>query len=872
MPAPCSVVVTGDIVIDRHIYEGERLTLRDNSYRGTHAVEEAGGAALTQRLIGAVFGADAAERRVLWKAGGKRGPAPEVSVCRLGCQLPARIRRREWLTGTASWKPYPKAESKDLFWRVSKAFGYGLRSDGEASRLRLPPDLPPGHDVLVLDDAGDAFRQKTHAGVWYLPEGGTALPKWIVLKLAGPIARGDLWDRLMQCEPRKRLIVVVSARLLRRDDIRLSRGLSWERTVEHLVNGLSHNPAIQPLRNARHLIVTFDGDGAVWVDFSKPGQPARIVFDAAHAEGEWSSTIEGEAFGYQTCLAASVVQAIASMRNEDAEPEFQSAIERGLSAMRSLREEGHGVAVTSTGAVECGYGFPDDRLATEILHPSHRFVRASVPLQPADLSRWSILASFQNPVTPTRPLFGFARQLAVQGDSVLDHAPHLRIGRLLTAGRDEMETLRSLRRIMVAYRDTNAGKKPLSIGVFGEPGSGKSFGVEQLAVGVFGAPGEKAYRGWIEFNLSQFDTPSDLMGAFHQVRDRVLQGLVPVVFWDEFDAKSYKWLQFLLAPMQDGRFQEDQLTHTLGKCVFVFAGGTADTFEEFGPPKKDPAYPQFKLDKGPDFKSRLDGYLNVLGPNSHGADDVFFPVRRALMMRNLLGCGRDDRLDIDNGLLTALLEVPEYKHGARSLGKVLEPFTVARKASHAPLRRSQLPAPNQLSLHLDPDQFHELCSRDLPFKDEDVAQKLAPAIHETWRVIARQESWAPKYDMPFEALPPDIRRSNEAAARRIPDILAIVGLMVESGLATEAEEKAARAQLELHIEPMAEEEHKGWRSNAASEGWRFAELRDDDKRLHNCLRPFHELREFDKEKDRNSVRHFPDFVRLAGFKIVFMRA
>lgn len=660
--------------------------------------------------------------------------------------------------------------------------------------------------------------------------------------------------------------------MLRRDDIRLSRGLSWERTVEHLVHELRQNPAIQPLQQARHLIVTFEGDGAVWIDFSKPDQPAHIVFDARHSEGEWSSRIKGDAFGYQTCMVASIVLTLASMKQEDAEPEFQSAIKRGLSAMRNLREDGHGVAVTSKGAFESGRGFPAVRLANEILHPSHRFVCATVPPQPADLSTWSILASLQNPSAPTRPLFGFARQLAIQGDSVLDHVPHLRIGKLLTAGRDEMETVRSLRRIMVAYRDTNSGKKPLCIGVFGAPGSGKSFGVEQLAVGVFGKPGNESYDGWIEFNLSQFDSPADLIGAFHQVRDRVLQGFVPVVFWDEFDAQSYKWLQFLLAPMQDGHFHEDQVTHTLGKCVFIFAGGTADTFEGFGPKKEDPTFDQFKLAKGPDFKSRLDGYLNVLGPNSRGDDDVFYPVRRALMIRNLLGCGRDDRLDIDGGLLTALLEVPVYKHGARSLGKILEPFTVARKTSHAPLRRSQLPAPNQLSLHMDTDKLHALCSRDLPFKTDEVIQKLAPAIHETFRATARQGGSTPKYDMPFEDLPPDIKRSNEAAARRIPDILALVSLKVEPGAATEAEEKVVRNQLELHLELLAEEEHKGWMANAESDGWRFADVRDDDRRLHNCLRPFHELRESDKEKDRNSVRHFPDFVRLAGFKIAFIGA
>src|SRR5581483_4690165 len=134
--------------------------------------------------------------------------------------------------------------------------------------------------------------------------------------------------------------------------------------------------------------------------------------------------------------------------------------------------------------------------------------------------------------------------------------------------------------------------------------------------GIFGAPGAKAYQGWMEFNLSQFADSRDLIGAFHQVRDRVLQGYTPVVFWDEFDSREYEWLQYLLAPMQDGRFQEGQITHQLGKCVFIFAGGTAWAFDEFGPrPDDADDVRRFKLAKGPDFKSRLDGYINVLGPN-----------------------------------------------------------------------------------------------------------------------------------------------------------------------------------------------------------------------------------------------------------------
>ena len=331
-----------------------------------------------------------------------------------------------------------------------KAFGYGYRPDADAmvpaelsgdaraiaikeakakadaaSVLHVPEGLPPNPDVLVLDDAGDRFRHNENARAWHLPIETGAQPRWIVLKLAGAIGRGDLWDRLMQNDPGQRLIIVVPARLLRQDDVRLSRGLSWERTVEHLIVELGRNPAIQPLRQARHLIVTFEGDGAVWIDYSKPDQPARLVFDAAHAECEWSSRITGDAFGYQTCIAAGVVHTLASLKTNGAEPDFQSAIERGLSAMRNLREEGHGVARTGKGVFTPGTGFPDKPLAKEILHPSHRFVRTRVPSAPADHSTWSILASLQNPSASAHALFGFARQFAVQGDAVLDHVPQV---------------------------------------------------------------------------------------------------------------------------------------------------------------------------------------------------------------------------------------------------------------------------------------------------------------------------------------------------------------------------------------------------------------------------------------------------------------
>ena len=482
-----------------------------------------------------------------------------------------------------------------------------------------------------------------------------------------------------------------------------------------------------------------------------------------------------------------------------------------------------------------------------------------------------------------------ARLVAQRGPIALDNLPRLKVGNLLSVDRHETESLRILSGLIQDYQHRNSGKKPLSLGVFGPPGSGKSFAVGQIAKSLCGK------EGWLEFNLSQFDSPADLIGAFHQIRDRVLRGILPVAFFDEFDSQKLRWLQYLLAPMQDGHFQEGQITHPIGKCILIFAGGTSWTFESFGPPEQadDETHAVFRHAKGPDFKSRLDGFLNVIGPNQKkklkpegngyvpdGIDehDICYPIRRALMIRAELGYFGNDKLDIDDGILHALLHAREFTHGSRSLSKIIQPF---KQPDRGRLYKSMLPPMSIIAMHTDAGIFLQHCEsiassvanimmpsgRETTclssyFSPEEI-EVLAPAIHETYNAMYGGEKR-------FHELSQFLQNSNRAASRRMVHNLRLINLVITNGSNDESERYWIQRKIEYYLELLAEAEHDGWMKWHLEQGWRYAPgKKDEAKQTHPDLRPYNELTQHDQDKDRNTIRHYIDFVNKAQKKIEF---
>jgi len=479
-----------------------------------------------------------------------------------------------------------------------------------------------------------------------------------------------------------------------------------------------------------------------------------------------------------------------------------------------------------------------------------------------------------------------AEHVVLEGAEVaLQDVPLGRFGYLLTVDRREIESFRSIRALVSEYLSHVRQKRPVCIAIFGAAGSGKSFGITQVAKSL--APEQVEV---LEFNLSQFESADELVDALHQVRDVGLSGKIPLVFWDEFDTplagKPLGWLRYFLAPMQDGSFREGQITHPVGRSVFVFAGGTSHRMDSFGqgvePEKLQGA-------KVPDFVSRLKGYVNVLGPNRQKAasgeqamTDPYYIIRRAILLRAILRrdapqlCRKQEDkevLNIDPGVLRAFLNTREYKHGVRSMESIVAMSLLSGKTS---FERSSIPSEAQLDLHVDGREFLALVQQmDL---QGDLLEKLAEAHHQVFceELEAKGYRLGPRTDdelkthsslKPYAELPEEEKEQNRGAVRDIPNKLARSGYVMIPARSDEPPFEFPGH----HLAQLAEIEHERWMQAKLEAGWRYATETDKERKLHEALLPWDELPEEQKEKDRVLVRAIPRILAKAGYTVVRLR-
>jgi hypothetical protein len=882
-----SVVVTGDLTIDWNLARVQYLPSSGGCWAAedvTRACWQRGGANLMADLIEALSA-------VLRHRGQSDAAVQTISMPRSKLSpTDDRFNHSYALFApVASGDKLPSGKPK-LVWRVEQFLGVDRLGDkGHPKAGQGLGNAAEPVDIVVLDDAALGFRDQQ--ANWPRAILDPAARCWIVLKMARPVAQGPLWDHLIQnCADR--LITVMTVGDLRRSEVQISRQLSWERTAQDLFWELVHNPRVNGAARCAAMVVSFDATGAFLLtprgkDKAEGEGPwkAELLFDPEVCEGAWEGDRPGKVIGNTVALTAGIVRQL--LLNPQ-QPDLHAGLQAGVAAQRRLFREGYGAY--APGPKQFDVAFPLQAVADElaadarplacvrIQDPVHSLRTQPTPdAAPAMAGFWTILEDHYRTT-----LEEVAEKIVLEGlPAAIRDVPIGRFGGLQTVDRREIEALHSIQNLLREYCD-QPQKRPLSIAVFGPPGSGKSFGVEQVAKAV--RPGLVEVK---TFNLSQFGRADELLAALHQVRDIALQGKLPLVFWDEFDTSfdgmKLGWLRYFLSPMQDGTFQQGEVTHPIGKCIFVFAGGTSDQMADFGKPLGED---QLKAAKVPDFSSRLKGFLNVLGPNRQPGDprgDPYFIVRRAILLRSVLErstpnliheLGGGKRLSIDLGVLRALLRVSKYKHGVRSIESII---SMSSLTGHISFQRSSLPPETQLDLHVPGLEF--LSHVQAIELTGDLLNKLAKAAHNVYCSGKKRDGWkfGPRKSeadkthpllVEYEQLPEEYKESNRMTVRNIPKKLARAGYVMMPSRSNEP-------ALEFpggHLESLAEYEHELWMEAQTAAGFQPGQPTRQQPLLNEHLVPWSQLHDKIKQIDRDLIRGIPKILSEAGYAVLPVQA
>ena len=779
----------------------------------------------------------------------------------------------------ATWRQFN--EGKNKVWRIQDIvhIGQTLTCSTDGSIL----DFTNQADLLLVQDWGMDIRDLELSGL-----SKTIAGKWVIYRAYPPIFQGNLWNEISQSAGSKKIII------LRADDLRklnssISKGLSWEQTLQDIINEIyiKKNISLYPLRKFEYVILSFGCTATLLLhnnpDDQNQAPDIQFFFDSMGIEGYWEKAHPGYLPGDLELLATLLTKEVLCPEVPN-QHRIDRAIRAHLLSRRALITSGANVAEGSL-ALNCiptelnkiyGKKTSSDFSPVELDFSLFESILANESGEKSgSLKKWSLLSMTK------WDLYSLARMIALFGPMKALQSVNIPIAKynyLLTVDRKEIEFLHHLKSLISEYL-LSKNNQPLSIAVFGSPGSGKSFSIKQLAKAL-DLPDQEVKD--VTFNLSQFNEndPSGLYQAFHVVRDIALSGKTPLVFWDEFDSKNLAWLRYFLAPMQDGEFQEGQLTHNIGKSIFVFAGGTCSCMEEF----EQKAH-QSVAEKGPDFLSRVKGFINVMGPNpllpysirvsgddnpvdentqmslARNADPEFI-IRRAILINSLLQINykhlfKDGVLQIDDGVLNAFLEIPKYRHGTRSMETIFRTSQLFGKEKY---NRSDLPPESQMNLHVDGQQFYKLMTEPPQFFDggkafyhlvneitfdEKVIEKIAVGIHaiyalatsekrsETMLSISREEFLAYKEKLKNlpEEMPHDQISQNYHSARKIPEKLAAVGFSI---IPLDPNRKPD-AFTDLEFEKVSRLEHIRWVRHHINAGWIYAPIRNDANKHHNAL-------------------------------------
>jgi ATPase family associated with various cellular activities (AAA) len=548
-------------------------------------------------------------------------------------------------------------------------------------------------------------------------------------------------------------LLLVTAEALRKCGLNFAKQASLEGCISTIGQLGDDSPITALLKIASHLIIVLDETGGFYIDASK-STPKGSLHYCPNFDGRL--LVDRDHFGFLPGKYVTFLGAVARQLGPASKPgdwDIASAVRLGTLAYNFSFKQGLAkndaffVSDDPFTALERSLGQRQREKLEELNQQLDKeYLLASMDFDLKQGVKWSRIdvhtrnsdgKSADNSVT------GISRTIVREGVDAAGRnekgpfpfaaisSPYAEFGKIKSIDGEEIDRLLNISSLIEKYLATPEWVEPLSIAVFGPPGSGKSFTVKEIIKEI--RPGNRGDP--LTFNLAQFSSIDQLTEAFHKVQHTALQFKEePLVIFDEFDSffqTDLGWLKFFLAPMQDGLFRGATDDYRVGRAIFLFAGGTCENFGEFAAQKlkatgknsegaaeaigaeEEKKVAELKRAKHPDFLSRLRGHLNIKGinplPTAENIDPLL-KLRRAILLRSLLEMraapihsakGKIKEIKIRDEIIDAFLETLTYVNGVRSMEAIIQSATWIDGEFVA----ASLPALDQIGPHASLDQF-----------------------------------------------------------------------------------------------------------------------------------------------------------------------
>merc|ERR1712014_570883 len=234
-----------------------------------------------------------------------------------------------------------------------------------------------------------------------------------------------------------------------------------------------------------------------------------------------------------------------------------------------------------------------------------------------------------------------------------------------------------------------------------------------------------------------------------------------------------------------------------------------------------------------------------------------FPVRRAIMLRQMLK-QRHPHLEsvkgqmrVEEGVLHALLLVPHYKHGLRSLEKII---STSRLSGKNKFDVAALPPEEQIQLYVDGRIFMSYLRS--PKLQPSLREKLAQGLFETYK--KRRESMC-KSDAEREAL------ESDRSMRDWDELAPAMNCFMLNDTTRGAPLIPVPQFSEDYLDVLSEIEHQRFNAERLQRQWRMGP-RNSKQRTTPFLVPWRDLTQEWKDVDGVMVECVPAILEKAGWR------